>query len=96
VQQIDDEAVLAVDRAVAFADASPFPEPESLYKDVYVLDSDVRGWYSAESAEERANRASGASDGEPFGEADASEIPEQLTRALAAREDGPEGTEGDM
>ena len=96
VQQIDDEAVLAVDRAVAFADASPFPEPESLYKDVYVLDSDVRGWYSAESAEERANRASGASDGEPFGEADASEIPEQLTRALAAREDGPEGTEGDI
>jgi pyruvate dehydrogenase E1 component alpha subunit len=96
-EQIDDEAVLAVDRAVAFADASPFPDPDSLYKDVYVLDADVRGWYSAESAEERASRASGGADGRPGGpEADASEIPGQLTRALAAREDGPESTEGDL
>jgi pyruvate dehydrogenase E1 component alpha subunit len=96
-EQIDDEAVLAVDRAVAFADASPFPDPDSLYKDVYVLDADVRGWYSAESAEERASRASGGANGRPGDpEADASEIPGQLTRALAAREDGPESTEGDL
>ena len=31
--------------AVAFAEASPFPAPESLYEDVYVLDEQVRGAY---------------------------------------------------
>jgi pyruvate dehydrogenase E1 component alpha subunit len=35
-----------VDRAVAFADDSPFPTPESLYDDVYVLGEQVRGWYA--------------------------------------------------
>jgi pyruvate dehydrogenase E1 component alpha subunit len=42
-----DEAVMAtVDEAVAFADRSPFPAPESLYDDIYVLGDQVRGWYS--------------------------------------------------
>ena len=35
-----------MDEAVAFADASPFPEPTSLYDDVYVLGDQVQGWYS--------------------------------------------------
>ena len=35
-----------VDRAVSFADDSPFPTPESLYDDVYVLGDQVRGWYA--------------------------------------------------
>ena len=35
-----------LDEAVAFADASPFPEPTSLYDDVYVLGDQVQGWYS--------------------------------------------------
>ena len=40
--------VARVDEAVAFADASPFPAPESLYDDVYVLGDQVRGWYSVD------------------------------------------------
>ena len=43
---LDAEAVARVDAAVAFADASPFPPPESLYDDVYVLGGQVRGWWS--------------------------------------------------
>jgi len=43
---IDRQAVEAVDAAVLFAEASPFPPPESLYDDVYVLGDQVQGWYS--------------------------------------------------
>ena len=49
-EQIDAEAVARVDAAVAFADASPFPAPETLYDDVYVLGDQVRGWYSRRRA----------------------------------------------
>jgi pyruvate dehydrogenase E1 component alpha subunit len=42
----DQRAQARVDEAVAFADASPFPEPASLYDDVYVLGDQVQGWYS--------------------------------------------------
>ncbi|HEV3034272.1 MAG TPA: pyruvate dehydrogenase (acetyl-transferring) E1 component subunit alpha [Solirubrobacteraceae bacterium] len=45
-EQIDERAVARVDAAVEFAEASPFPTPESLYDDVYVLDREVRGLYS--------------------------------------------------
>jgi hypothetical protein len=45
---MDEAAVARVDEAVAFADASPFPTPESLYDDVYVLGGQVRGWYSVD------------------------------------------------
>jgi pyruvate dehydrogenase E1 component alpha subunit len=44
-ERLDGEAIARVDEAVAFAGASPFPEPESLYKNVYVLDEQVRGAY---------------------------------------------------
>jgi pyruvate dehydrogenase E1 component alpha subunit len=44
-EQSDQEAIARVDEAVAFAEASPFPAPESLYEDVYVLDEQVRGAY---------------------------------------------------
>jgi pyruvate dehydrogenase E1 component alpha subunit len=44
--ELDAEAVRRVDAAVAFADASPPPPPESLYDDVYVLGGQVRGWWS--------------------------------------------------
>ena len=43
---IDEHARARVDEAVEFAEASPFPPPESLYDDVYVLGEQVRGWYS--------------------------------------------------
>jgi TPP-dependent pyruvate/acetoin dehydrogenase alpha subunit len=44
-EEIDREAVAQVDRAVAFAEDSPFPAAESLYEDVYVVDEQVRGTY---------------------------------------------------
>jgi pyruvate dehydrogenase E1 component alpha subunit len=47
-EEMDRKAIERVDQAVAFADASPFPEPDSLYDDVYVLGEQVRGWYSVD------------------------------------------------
>ena len=47
-ERIDEEAIAAVDEAVAFADRSPFPPPESLYDDLYVLGDQLRGWYSVD------------------------------------------------
>ncbi len=43
--QIDEQAVARIDAAVEFAEASPFPEPASLYDNVYVLDAQVKGRY---------------------------------------------------
>jgi pyruvate dehydrogenase E1 component alpha subunit len=45
-EQLDHRVTERVDRAVAFADDSPVPTPESLYDDVYVLGDQVRGWYA--------------------------------------------------
>ena len=47
-EELDAAAIARVDAAVAFADASPRPPPESLYDDVYVLGDQVRGWYSVD------------------------------------------------
>jgi hypothetical protein len=47
-ESMDEAAVARVDEAVAFADRSPFPPPESLYDNVYVLGDQVRGWYSVD------------------------------------------------
>jgi pyruvate dehydrogenase E1 component alpha subunit len=44
-ERLDREAIVRVDAAVAFAEASPFPAPESLYEDVYVLGEQVHGAY---------------------------------------------------
>ena len=84
----DAKAMERVDAAVAFADQSPFPAPESLYDDIYVLGDSWRGWYSVETTEERtagaeADGAGAAND----------EIPQQLTSALAAGEDAGEPAE---
>jgi pyruvate dehydrogenase E1 component alpha subunit len=82
---IDERAIARVDAAVEFADASPFPTPESLYDNVYVLDREVRGWYSVQTTDV----ADGASpDDAPPAAND--EIPQQLTHALAAGEDARE------
>src|SRR5947209_12899438 len=48
--EIDRQAIARVDAAVVFAESSPFPAPESLYDDVYVLDQQVRGTYSLKTA----------------------------------------------
>jgi pyruvate dehydrogenase E1 component alpha subunit len=42
---IDSEATQRVDEAVEFAERSPFPDPDTLYDDVYVLDEQVHGHY---------------------------------------------------
>jgi pyruvate dehydrogenase E1 component alpha subunit len=90
--RIDAQAVERVDAAVAFADASPFPAPESLYDDVYVLDDAVRGSYSVrttkpeEAADQDAEAQASGADG--LGEDGAQEISQQITTALQAGEDG--------
>jgi pyruvate dehydrogenase E1 component alpha subunit len=88
-QRLDAEAIARVDAAVEFADASPFPPPDSLFDDIYVLEQQSHGWYSVETTPERERAADGAAgaDGAP---ADTSEIPQQLTHALAASEDSNE------
>ncbi len=45
---LDEAAVERVDAAVAFADKSPFPAPESLYDHIYVFGDQVQGWYSVD------------------------------------------------
>jgi pyruvate dehydrogenase E1 component alpha subunit len=85
--RIDERAVAIVDEAVEFAETSPFPAPESLYDDVYVLDQEVRGWYSVATTDVADSAAADGS--APDGAAN-DEIPQQLTDALAAGEDGRE------
>jgi pyruvate dehydrogenase E1 component alpha subunit len=84
---IDAAALARVDAATAFADASPFPEPGELFDDVYVLGDGSRGWYSVETTEERTTGVGGRP---PDDGAANDEIPQQLTSALAAGEEGGE------
>jgi pyruvate dehydrogenase E1 component alpha subunit len=92
LERIDAEAIARVDEAVAFAESSPFPAPETLYDDVYVLDREVRGLYSAQTADARAQleRAAAGDPVEAAPRASNDEIPQQLTDALAVAEDGGE------
>jgi pyruvate dehydrogenase E1 component alpha subunit len=83
--RIDEQAIARVDAAVEFADASPFPTPESLYDDVYVLDQEVRGWYSVQTTD-----VAGGAVPDDAPPAANDEIPQQLTDALAAGEDSRE------
>jgi pyruvate dehydrogenase E1 component alpha subunit len=84
--QMDADAVTRIDEAVAFADASPHPPPESLYDDIYVLGGQVRGWYSLDERspephkgeDERAMAQHDAPDTTPS----TGEIPQQMTQAV--------------
>jgi len=69
VRRLDEEAVAQVDEAVAFADSSPFPAPESLYDDVYVLGGQLQGWYSVDERGPEPHR------GEAERDMDADQIP---------------------
>jgi pyruvate dehydrogenase E1 component alpha subunit len=84
-EEIDAAAVKRVDEAVAFADASPFPEPESLYDNVYVLGQQVQGWYSVDE------RSAGVHRGEDERKLERSELgpTDEYKRAVEAakRED---------
>ncbi len=81
LQQLDEEAVRLVDDAVAFADASPFPAPESLYDNVYVLGSQVHGWYSVDTTHPETGAPS------PPEPSATGEVPQQMTSALEAAEE---------
>jgi pyruvate dehydrogenase E1 component alpha subunit len=88
---IDEDAVRRVDEAVEFADASPFPAPESLYDNVYVLGDQVRGWYSVKTTEPLP-----AGPEEPPTAASTGEIPQQITVALEKGDEASwEGTGGE-
>ena len=76
---MDEEVVAEVDEAVAFADASPHPEPDSLYDDVYVLGDQVRGWWSVDTTHPE--------EGAPHQEPATGEVPQQMTAAIEAGED---------
>jgi pyruvate dehydrogenase E1 component alpha subunit len=88
---IDEQAIARVDAAVAFAEASPFPTPESLYDDVYVLDAEVRGLYSVQTTDAPDAPTAATANGSSAAAND--EISQQLTDALAASEEGREHPE---
>jgi pyruvate dehydrogenase E1 component alpha subunit len=79
-EQIDAQAIARVDAAVEFAEASPFPSADSLYDDVYVLDSGASGHYSVKTTQPH-QRAGGERS-----TADSTEIPRQISEALAREE----------
>jgi pyruvate dehydrogenase E1 component alpha subunit len=55
-EELDREAVAAVDESVRFADDSPFPELDSLYDDLYVFGEQVRGWWMVDERSPDAHR----------------------------------------
>jgi pyruvate dehydrogenase E1 component alpha subunit len=84
--QIDARAIERVDAAVEFAEASPFPTPESLYDDVYVLDPSSSGWYSVRTTDPRKD-AEESTEPSTFSQArDGDEVQQQITDALAREE----------
>jgi pyruvate dehydrogenase E1 component alpha subunit len=86
-RQIDERAIARVDAAVEFAEASPFPAPETLYDDVYVLSDASRGWYSVRTTDPKDAARDGAPSRE-FSQAHGNdEIPQQMSDALAHGED---------
>jgi hypothetical protein len=76
VEQLDREAIEAVDAAAEFADRSPFPDLDSLYDDVYVFDSDVPAWWTVDERSPEVHR------GEH--ERQAGELPHELAERGAA------------
>ncbi len=88
---IDADALARVDAAVEFADASPFPAPESLYDDVYVLKDSAAGWYSVRTIDPTEAGEAAAVVGEPVPDGrladDLDEIPQRMGDALAHGED---------
>ncbi|HEV3093076.1 MAG TPA: pyruvate dehydrogenase (acetyl-transferring) E1 component subunit alpha [Solirubrobacteraceae bacterium] len=65
-EQIERDAVAQVDAAVEFAERSPFPQPSSLYEDVYVIDDQVHGHYHSDS-DKRSRRLAAAAAVAPDG-----------------------------
>jgi len=99
-ERLDAEAVAKVDAAVAFADASPFPPPESLYDDVYVLGGQVRGWWSTDARTPSPHRgederARGVATPPAYDEAVQQATREDVVRENPAEAGGTRGEEFD-
>jgi pyruvate dehydrogenase E1 component alpha subunit len=88
-ERFDEEAIARVDEAVAFADGSPAPPPESLYDDIYVLGGQVHGWYSVDE------RAAGVHKGEDE-RALADQAPPAHPPTAAPESDGRGAATGDV
>src|SRR5207245_32954 len=73
---LDEQAIKAVDEAVEFADASPFPDLDALYDDIYVFGEQVRGWHTVDE------RSPDVHPGEQ--EREAPEVSHELAEAGAA------------
>jgi pyruvate dehydrogenase E1 component alpha subunit len=110
VKRMDDAAMKAVDEAVAFADASPFPDLDSLYDDIYVMGEQVsEGWFSVDERSPDAHRGERereagdvakelAEAGAAHGESEDARSERRVDRAEAEPEDGegePAGDERD-
>ncbi len=86
-ERIDAAAIARVDAAVEFADGSPFPAPESLYDDVYVLGDASSGWYSVRTTDPRQDADEASASSAVAAARDGDEIPQQITDALVHGED---------
>jgi pyruvate dehydrogenase E1 component alpha subunit len=77
VKKLDEEAIEVVDKSVKFADESPFPELDSLYDDIYVLEGDrAPAWWTVDERTPEVHR------GEE--EREAGELPHELAEKGAA------------
>lgn len=56
VDALDAEQTGVVDEAVAFAEASPFPDLDSLYDDIYVIGDQVKPWWSVDQRSPEPHR----------------------------------------
>jgi pyruvate dehydrogenase E1 component alpha subunit len=54
LDELDKAVIERIDEAVRFADGSDFPDPESLYDHLYVLDDQAKGTYWVDERAERA------------------------------------------
>ena len=77
VKELDEKAIATVDEAVKFADKSPFPDLDSLYDEVYVLENDrAPAWWTVDERSPEVHR------GED--EREAGELPHTLAEKGAA------------
>jgi len=56
LEATDREAVELVDEAVRFADASPLPDLDSLYDDLYVYGDQLQGWWTVDERSPETHR----------------------------------------
>jgi len=55
-KELDEAAIATVDEAVRFADASPLPDLDSLYDDLYVYGDQLQGWWTVDERSPETHR----------------------------------------